>query len=80
MTLGIFLPHGELVTRFQEGFNLCNYSSLIGLQGRDDGEVRLRGLFCFSPRLITPLSPGSKLFEKQGKKDPPPICSGYKYN
>lgn len=39
MTLGVFPRHGELVTGFQEGFNLCNYSSLIDLQGMEDGEV-----------------------------------------
>lgn len=64
MTLGVFPRHGELVTGFQEGFNLCNYSSLIDLQGMEDGEVCLRGLFCFSTCLITRLSPGPKLFEK----------------
>lgn len=78
MTLGVFPRHGELVTGFQEGFNLCNYSSLIDLQAMEDGEVCLRGLFCFSTCLITWLSPGPKLFEKQGeKKTYHPICSRY---
>lgn len=78
MTLGVFPWHGELVTGLQEGFNLSNYSSLIDLQGIEDGEVCLRGLFCFSTCLITQLSPGPKLFEKQGeKKTYYPICSRY---
>ena len=63
------MPHDELVTRFQEGFNLCTYSSLIDLQVMEDGEVPLRGLFCL-PHLITQLSPGPKLFVKRGEKRP----------